>query len=159
MKRGHLMTGIVYVAVGILLLALSSLTEGRLGSLLFAFGFAGAVPGAVMIGKYVYWTSPRNRERYAERVEQERIDLQDELNQKLSDRSGRCAYLIGLAVLSVSIVAFSVLDALARTEEAVQAALDEVKQQRVRFRTASAEQMQEQRAKLEQKAIQSDDDV
>ena len=44
-------------------------------------------------------------------------------------------------------------------EEAVQAALDEVKQQRVRFRTASAEQMQEQRAKLEQKAIQSDDDV
>ena len=83
MKRGHLMTGIVYVAVGILLLALSSLTEGRLGSLLFAFGFAGAVPGAVMIGKYVYWTSPRNRERYAERVEQERIDLQDELNQKL----------------------------------------------------------------------------
>ena len=112
MKRGHLMTGIVYVAVGILLLALSSLTEGRLGSLLFAFGFAGAVPGAVMIGKYVYWTSPRNRERYAERVEQERIDLQDELKQKLSDRSGRCAYLIGLAVLSVSIVAFSVLDAL-----------------------------------------------
>ena len=112
MKRGHLMTGIVYVAVGILLLALSSLTEGRLGSLLFAFGFAGAVPGAVMIGKYVYWTSPRNRERYSERVDQERIDLQDELNQKLSDRSGRCAYLIGLAVLSVSIVAFSVLDAL-----------------------------------------------
>ena len=49
--------------------------------------------------------------------------------------------------------------ALARTEEAVQAALDEVKQQRVRFRTASAEQMQEQRDKLEQKAIQSDDDV
>ena len=69
MKRGHLMTGIVYVAVGILLLALSSLTEGRLGSLLFAFGFAGAVPGAMMIGKYVYCTSPRNRERYAERVE------------------------------------------------------------------------------------------
>lgn len=112
MKRGHLMTGIVYVAVGILLLALSSLTEGRLGSLLFAFGFAGAVPGAVMIGKYVYWTSPRNRERYAERVEQERIDLQDELNQKLSDRSGRYAYLLGLGVTALGTVVFSLLDAL-----------------------------------------------
>nr|WP_325302414.1 hypothetical protein [uncultured Dysosmobacter sp.] len=44
-------------------------------------------------------------------------------------------------------------DALARTEEAVQAALDEVKQSRMRFRTASAERMQEQRAKLEQKSI------
>ena len=44
-------------------------------------------------------------------------------------------------------------DALARTEEAVQAALDEVKQSRMRVRTASAERMQEQRAKLEQKSI------
>ena len=39
-------------------------------------------------------------------------------------------------------------DALARTEEAVQAALDEVKQSRVRFRSASAAAMQEQRDKL-----------
>ena len=44
-------------------------------------------------------------------------------------------------------------DALARTEEAVQAALDEVKQSRVRFRTAA---MQEQRDKL---AGKSDPDV
>ena len=43
-------------------------------------------------------------------------------------------------------------DALARTEEAVQMALDEVKQQRVRFRSASAAKMQEQRDKLDGKA-------
>lgn len=42
-------------------------------------------------------------------------------------------------------------DALARTEEAVQAALDEVKESRMRFRTASAAKMQEQREKLEEK--------
>lgn len=42
-------------------------------------------------------------------------------------------------------------DALARTEEAVQAALDEVKQSRVQFRTASAAKMQEQRDKLDGK--------
>ena len=42
-------------------------------------------------------------------------------------------------------------DALARTEEAVQAALDEVKQSRVRFRSAAAAKMQEQREKLEKK--------
>jgi len=46
-------------------------------------------------------------------------------------------------------------DALARTEEAVQAALDEVKQSRVRFRTASNAKMQEQREKLEEKPVQS----
>lgn len=38
---------------------------------------------------------------------------------------------------------------VARTEEAVQMALDEVKQQRVRFRSASAAKMQEQRDKLD----------
>ena len=43
-------------------------------------------------------------------------------------------------------------DALARTEEAVQAALDEVKQSRVRFRTTSAAKMQEQRQKLEKQS-------
>ena len=42
-------------------------------------------------------------------------------------------------------------DALARTEEAVQAALDEVKQSRVRFRSASAAAMQEQRDKWDGK--------
>jgi len=42
-------------------------------------------------------------------------------------------------------------DALARTEEAVQAALDEIKQSRVRFRTASVAKMQEQREKLDNK--------
>ena len=39
-------------------------------------------------------------------------------------------------------------DALARTEEAIQMALDEVKQSRVNFRSASAAKMQEQRAKM-----------
>ena len=50
-------------------------------------------------------------------------------------------------------------DALARTEEAVQAALDEVKQSRVRFRSASAEKMQEQREKLDAKATQMEEDA
>ena len=39
-------------------------------------------------------------------------------------------------------------DALRRTEEAIQMALDEVKESRARFRTASAEKMQEQRETL-----------
>jgi hypothetical protein len=49
-------------------------------------------------------------------------------------------------------------DALARTEEAVQAALDEVKQSRVRFRSASAAKMQEQRDKLDGKGAEQDGD-
>lgn len=43
-------------------------------------------------------------------------------------------------------------DALRRTEEAIQMALEEVKQSRVRFRAASAEQMQKKREELAQSA-------
>lgn len=39
-------------------------------------------------------------------------------------------------------------DALRRTEEAIQMALDEIKQSRVRFRTVSAEQLQKRREEL-----------
>ena len=47
-------------------------------------------------------------------------------------------------------------DALARTEEAVQAALDEVRQSRVQFRSASAAKMQAQRDKLDGKAAEGE---
>lgn len=49
-------------------------------------------------------------------------------------------------------------DALARTEEAVQAALDEVKQSRLRFRSASAAKLQEQREKLDGRESSSDEE-
>ena len=47
-------------------------------------------------------------------------------------------------------------DALARTEEAVQAALDEVKESRVRFRSASNAKMQAERDKLDGKTAPAD---
>ena len=49
-------------------------------------------------------------------------------------------------------------DALARTEEAVQLALDEVKQSRIRFRSASAAKMQEQREKLSEQPAKEETD-
>jgi len=42
-------------------------------------------------------------------------------------------------------------DALRRTEEAIQAALDEVKESRIRFRAASAEKMQANQEQLQGK--------
>ena len=49
-------------------------------------------------------------------------------------------------------------DALARTEEAVQAALDEVKESRVRFRSASSAKIQEARDKLDGKTPEQDNE-
>ena len=41
--------------------------------------------------------------------EQADINLHDELNEKLCDKSGRIAYLIGLLIICISEVAFSIL--------------------------------------------------
>ena len=112
MKKGHLFTGIGYVLAGCALLAASLGSEGRLGSLLFGFAFAALTSGIVMIGKYCYWTRPENRDRYREKLDRENTELRDELNQKLSERSGQYAYLIGLGVTAAAIVVFSLLDVL-----------------------------------------------
>ena len=50
-------------------------------------------------------------------------------------------------------------DALARAEEAMQMALDEVKQSRVNFRSASAAKMQEARDKLDGKAPETPEET
>lgn len=47
-------------------------------------------------------------------------------------------------------------DALRRTEEAIQAALDEVKESRVRFRAASAEKMQADREQLREEVSEKE---
>ena len=47
-------------------------------------------------------------------------------------------------------------DALRRTEEAIQAALDEVKESRVRFRATSNEQMQANQEKLRERRSASE---
>ena len=47
-------------------------------------------------------------------------------------------------------------DALRRTEEAIQMALEEVRESRARFRAVSSEKLQAQRARLEEEAAESD---
>lgn len=112
MKKSNLATGIVYLLAGILLLITACRTDSVLGSLLFGFAGAGIGPGIMMIYKYFYWSAPKNRARYQELLENEKIEQNDELKIKLRDKSGRYAYLCGLMVLSVSMVVFSILGKL-----------------------------------------------
>ena len=65
-----------------------------------------------MICKYFYWSSPKNKKQYEERLENDRIEQHDELKTKIRDRAGRYAYGIGLVVICFSILVFSILGAL-----------------------------------------------
>ncbi len=109
MKKNYLNRGIACVLAGICFLLAAILTETAFDGLLWGLAGGALGPGVGLIIKYFYWTSPQNADRYQEILEQEDINLHDELNEKLRDKSGRIAYLIGLLVLCVSEVIFAFL--------------------------------------------------
>lgn len=112
MKKSNLVAGILYTLAGIAFLIAAFLTDTPLEGLLCGFAGAGICPGVLMITKYCYWTSPKNQPRYQEKLDQERIELQDELKEKVRGKTAQYVYALGLCVTAGAIVLFAVLDAL-----------------------------------------------
>jgi len=112
MKRSNLIVGIMYFLAGVGCLLTGLLTETKLEGLFFGFAGAGLCPGLLLVCQYFYWTSPQNRERYQEKMDNEQIEAHDELKIKIRDKSGRYAYTMGLIVISASAAVFSVLGSL-----------------------------------------------
>lgn len=119
MKKNELITGILYLLAGGLFLLVNLLTDTPLDSLLIGFAGGAVGGGLAMVYRYFYWSAPKNQKRYEEKLAREQIELHDELKVQLRDRSGRYAYLLGLAVCSSSIVVFSVLGSLKLVESRV----------------------------------------
>lgn len=112
MKKSNLLEGILFILGGIILLCIALLTDTVLDSLLIGFAAGSISSGMVMTCKYFYWSTPKNKERYQEKIENEKIEFHDELKTNLRDKSGRYAYTIGLITVSISIVIFSILGKL-----------------------------------------------
>lgn len=87
MKKSNLITGILYVLFGVVCLIVALLIETKLEGILWGFAGAGIFPGIMMICKYFYWSSPKNKEQYEERLENDRIEQHDELKTKIRDMS------------------------------------------------------------------------
>lgn len=112
MKKSNLITGVFYVLFGAACLSVALLIETKLEGILWGFAGAGICPGILMICKYFYWSSPKNKERYEERLENERIEMHDELKTKIRDKAGRYTYSLGLLVVCFSIMIFGILGSL-----------------------------------------------
>lgn len=112
MKKSNLITGLIYLIGGISCFIIQNIFETGLDSILIGLTGAGVGGGVVMLWKYFYWTRPKNQKEYEDLVEDRTIDLQDERKEKLRDKSGRYAYILGLIILSISILVFSVLGSL-----------------------------------------------
>lgn len=112
MKKSNLVTGIAYVVFGTACLIAALYLETKLEGILWGFAGAGIVPGLGMIVQYFYWSAPKNRERYLERLELVQIESNDELIEKVRNLAGRYAYASGMMIVSASILIFGILGAL-----------------------------------------------
>lgn len=112
MKKSNLVIGILYIFVGIICLTIALFTESKLDGLFFGIAGAGIVSGVAMVFRYLYWSLPKNKEQYQQSLENENIEQHDELKEKIRDKSGRYAYVLGLITISISMLVFSALGSL-----------------------------------------------
>jgi len=112
MRKSHLLSGVLFLLAGITCIIVALVFDTKLNNLLFGVSGALIVPGIMGTLKYFYWTAPKNKKKYAERLDNESIELRDERKEKLRDKSGRYAYLLGLVIISISIIIFSILGQL-----------------------------------------------
>ena len=111
MKKSNIIYGLTCIILSGISLYIAIIFDANKMSGVF-YGLTGAlgVGGIVSIAQYFYWK--RHNEKYEEKLEIERIEQQDELKQKLRDKSGRYAYLIGMSITAISIMAYSLLGVL-----------------------------------------------
>lgn len=112
MKKSRLITGILSALFGVTCLGVALLTETKLEGILWGLAGAGIVPGMMLVCQYFYWSSPQNKERYAQRLENEQIEIHDELKTQVRDKAGRHAYVLGIFTTCLAMIVFAVLGAL-----------------------------------------------
>lgn len=116
MKKNDLFCGILFTAAGILFLMLAC-RDTALQSLFCGLAGAGIGPGLMMIGKYAYWSRPEHRERYEEKLEEDRIEMRDERKEMLRGKTARYLYAFTLVVLGLSSVMFQIFEKVGMVED------------------------------------------
>jgi hypothetical protein len=117
MEKKKLTEGIIFVAVGVVLLLVAFLTESIFDGIFAGFSGGALGVGIMLIIKYFRISSPQNAEKYRKIEEQKDIAVHDELNIKLRDQSCRIVYKINFWILCLSMPVFSILGAMGVVKE------------------------------------------
>lgn len=111
MKKSNLIYGLIYIVFAGLFLYLAIIFDDNKMSGIF-YGMTGALGGngIYTLLRYYYWI--KNKEKYQEKLQIEEIEQNDELKQKLRDKAGKYTYWIGMLIVAISIMVYSVLGVL-----------------------------------------------
>ncbi len=110
MKKSNLIYGLIYVILAGISLYVAIIFNNKMSGIFYGMTGALGGSGVVAIIRYFYWQ--KNKQKYQEKLEIEEIEQRDELKQKLRDQSGRYTYWIGMLIIALSIIVYSVLGVL-----------------------------------------------
>ena len=114
MKKNNLINGLIYIILAGISLYVAIIYDNKMSGIFYGMTGAFGGCGILTIIRYFYWQN--NKEKYQEKLEIEKIEQQDELKQKLRDKSGKYTYWIGMLIISLSIIVYSILGALNITD-------------------------------------------
>ncbi|WP_454962482.1 hypothetical protein [Eggerthia catenaformis] len=111
MKKSNLIYGLIYIILaGIFLYVAITFDNNKMSGIFYGMTGALGGNGIFIIIRYFYWQ--KNKEKYQEKLEIEEIEQNDELKQKLRDKAGKYTYWIGMLIIALSIMVYSVLGVL-----------------------------------------------
>ncbi len=111
MRKKDLISGIIYTGLGAAALLAAVLTDSAIDAVLCGLAGGFGFTGICMIVRYFYWSSPKRQEEYRKRLDAADIEIHDELKIKIRDKAGRYAYVLGLMLLSFSMLLIALLGA------------------------------------------------
>ena len=104
MKKSNLIYGLIYTIVAGIFLYIAISFDNKMSGIFYGMAGAFCCSGIVTIIRYFYWE--KNIDKFQE------IEQDDELKQKLRDRAGKYTYWIGMVIIALSIIVYSVLGVL-----------------------------------------------
>ena len=109
MKKTDLFKGIGSLIVGVICLILANLNNFKFGK--YLWGISGALIGCGMVwlGMYIYYSRPGMSEAYKERVRAQKIEVNDERNKIVRDKSGRITLKIMTYLYLLLMIIFCIL--------------------------------------------------
>lgn len=105
MKKSKLIYSLIYIILAGISLYVAIVFDDKMSGIFYGMASALGGSGILTIIRYFYWQ--KNKEKYQEKLEIEKIEQQDELKQKLRDKAGNYTYQIGILTITLSIIVYS----------------------------------------------------
>ena len=106
MKKSNLIYGLIYSILAGISLYVAIFFDNKMSGIFYGMTGAFGCSGIATVIRYLYWR--KNKEK----LEIKGIEQNDELKQKLRDKAGKYTYRIGMFIIALSIMVYSVLGIL-----------------------------------------------